>query len=129
MLLVILLSILGFIHVYWAFGGTVGLDVALPTNENAERLLNPGIFMIFVVAFLLFVFAYIAYMLEAEHTVWVTYAGWSLMVLFLLRAIGDFKIVGLFKKLKSTKFATYDTWLITPLCLFISAYFLSILVR
>ena len=111
MLLVILLSILGLTHMYWAFGGSVGLDVALPTNENGERLLNPGVFMTFVVAFVLFGFAYIAYMLQVEHTVWVTYAGWSLMVLFLLRAIGDFKIVGLFKKLKSTKFATYDTWL------------------
>ena len=84
--------------------------------------------MTFVVAFVLFRFAYIAYMLQVEHTVWITYAGWSLMVLFLLRAIGDFKIVGLFKKLKSTKFATYDTWLFTPLCLFISAYLLVILV-
>ena len=61
MLLVILLFILGLTHMYWAFGGSVGLDVALPTNENGERLLNPGVFMIFVVAFLLFVFAYIAY--------------------------------------------------------------------
>ena len=40
MLLVILLSILGLTHVYWAFGGSVGLDVALPTNENGKRLLK-----------------------------------------------------------------------------------------
>ncbi|HIP27935.1 MAG TPA: DUF3995 domain-containing protein [Sulfurovum sp.] len=128
MLLVIILSILGLVHVYWGLGGVQGLDVALPTNEKEELLLNPGKILTFLVAIVLLGFAYIAYMLQVSHEAWITYAGWCLMVLFLLRAIGDFKIVGIFKKLKSTKFAKYDTWLFTPLCLVISAYFLVILV-
>ncbi len=39
-------------------------------------------------------------------------------LVFIIRAIGDFKFVGFFKKIKHSQFARYDTWFYSPLCLF-----------
>ncbi len=39
----------------------------------------------------------------------------------LARAVGDFKYVGFFKKLRDSRFATLDSWLYSPLCLLLAA--------
>lgn len=36
---------------------------------------------------------------------------------FILRAIGEFRLVGFFKSVTGTRFARLDTWLYSPLCL------------
>ena len=36
---------------------------------------------------------------------------------FLLRAIGDFRLVGFFKRVRNTRFAAWDTRLFSPLSL------------
>ena len=38
-------------------------------------------------------------------------------VIFVLRAIGEFQLLGFFKSIKGTDFAYWDTWLYTPLSL------------
>jgi hypothetical protein len=51
---------------------------------------------------------------------------WSCIVfaaVFFARTVGDFKYVGLFKKIKGTHFSKYDTWFYSPLCLFLSLSF------
>ncbi|MEL6844116.1 MAG: DUF3995 domain-containing protein, partial [Bacteroidota bacterium] len=56
------------------------------------------------------------------------WAQWGLIAItgiFALRAIGEFKYVGLFKRIKGTAFAKNDSRIYTPLCLLIST--LSIL--
>ncbi len=40
-LTIFFLIIMRLFHFYWAFGGEVGLDRALPTKEG-RRLINPG---------------------------------------------------------------------------------------
>jgi hypothetical protein len=42
---------------------------------------------------------------------------WTLAALFLLRGIGDFRLVGFFKRVRGTRFARRDTRLYSPLCL------------
>jgi hypothetical protein len=39
---------------------------------------------------------------------------------FLLRALGDFNHFGFFKRAADSAFAHWDTWLYSPLCLFIA---------
>jgi hypothetical protein len=39
----------------------------------------------------------------------------------LLRAIGDFKYLGLFKRVRGSRFATLDTFLYSPLCLLLAS--------
>ena len=125
MILTYIMIFLALIHFYWALGGEFGLDYALPTDDKGNRLLNPGKMMTFSVGFLLIVFAYVSYRLySGDESVMMVYAGYGLSILFSFRVIGDFNMVGLFKKVKNTTFAKYDTWVYVPLCLFISVNFL-----
>ena len=48
------------------------------------------------------------------------WATLGISVLFFLRAIGEFKLVGFFKQVRDTPFAFWDTWLFSPLCLLIA---------
>jgi hypothetical protein len=45
---------------------------------------------------------------------------WAMLLMsfvFLVRAIGDFRLVGFFKSIKASKFARLDTLFFSPLCL------------
>jgi Protein of unknown function (DUF3995) len=48
---------------------------------------------------------------------WARLALLVVMTLFLLRAVGDFRYAGLFKKVRGTRFAKADDRLFTPLCI------------
>jgi len=52
-----------------------------------------------------------------------SYAGWTLAVMFGVRAIGDFNRVGFCKKIEGSLFATLDSTLYSPLCLVLSVGF------
>ena len=125
MILTYIMISLALIHFYWAFGGKFGLDKALPTDAEGNRLLNPSKFMTFVVGFILLGFSYVSYKLyTGDASPIIVYSGYGLSILFFLRVIGDFNLVGLFKKVKSTEFSKYDTWVYIPLFLFVSINFL-----
>lgn len=52
---------------------------------------------------------------------WLSDCGlWAIAILFGLRAIGEFRYIGFFKKFKDSKFAEYDTKYYSPLCLIIA---------
>ena len=123
-LLSFILILLGSIHFNWAFGGTFGFLNALPTNENGEKVLNPKKIDSAIVAIGLTLFGlfYIikSGLIEYELPEWIlTYVGWIIPIIFILRAIGEFKYVGFFKSVKNTGFAKLDTNFFSPLCLFI----------
>jgi hypothetical protein len=121
---VTLLIIMGLFHIYWAFGGTIGLDKALPTKDGV-RLFNPGRVLTFIVGTVLFGFSFVAYSLcfDAANADATVYTGWVLSALFVIRAVGEFNAVGFFKKIRSTEFAAYDTKYFSPLCLFLGVVF------
>lgn len=45
------------------------------------------------------------------------YGLWCISAVFIARAIGEFKYVGFFRKVRHTKFAKNDQRLYSPLCL------------
>ena len=113
---------LSVIHFYWAFGGEWALKNALPQNEKGEKLLNPKKFDTIVVGFglLLFSVFYVIASGLVDYSLpeWVMkYGGWGISIIFVLRAVGDFKYVGFSKKLKNTEFAIKDSKFYSPLCL------------
>ena len=55
------------------------------------------------------------------------YILYFLIAVFFLRALGDFKYIGFFKKIRNTSFAKSDTWFFSPLCLLISLLILMFL--
>ena len=52
---------------------------------------------------------------------WVPRFGiWVLAAVFALRAIGDFRYIGIFKRVRGTRFARNDSLYFSPLCMGIS---------
>lgn len=128
MILSILLSLiligLGLIHFNWVIGGEFGFSESLPTKESGERVLNPKKIDSAIVGIGLTIFG-VFYILKSgiidynlpEWTM--KYGSWIIPSIFLLRAIGEFKYVGFFKRVKKTKFGKLDTKFFSPLCLVI----------
>ncbi|WGH75747.1 DUF3995 domain-containing protein [Tenacibaculum tangerinum] len=122
---VLILFFISLIHIYWAFGGTLWVDAVIPTKTANEKAMNPFKLLTFIVAMVIGSFAIV----YAEKTQLFTlgsmpkwlqeYGLYVVASIFLIRAIGDFKYVGFFKKIKTTAFAKNDTKYFSPLCLFL----------
>jgi hypothetical protein len=122
---------LSLIHFYWAFGGKWATQGVYPTPDDKTPPRNPGIIATLLVAIALFGFG-IFYLIKVEilsfqlPQIIDKYGLWILIAIFTLRAIGDFKYLGFFKKIKNTKFGQNDTKYFAPLCLIIG--FLTLLI-
>lgn len=130
----LLISIFLFIaglHFYWAAGGRWAAADATPTNEHGKPLLNTGPLPSIVVGIGLITVAlyYLIFLLNVRTDSYglVATPGWVVPTIFLIRAIGDFRYVGLTKKLKTTPFAIQDTKYYTPLCLVIAILGFSVI--
>ncbi|MDO5969046.1 DUF3995 domain-containing protein [Flavivirga aquimarina] len=117
--------ILGIIHLNLVVGGTFGFAESLPTKETGERVLNPKKIDSAIVGLGLMFFSFF-YLVKADFINfnfpdWVLkYGSWVIPAIFILRAVGEFKYIGFFKKIKHTTFGTLDTKIYSPLCFFIS---------
>lgn len=112
-------------HVYWALGGKWGMDAVLPVVGEDEKPFMPGMFATLAVALVLGGFAFITtgnLGIYGKYVplIFFKYASLVLSILFFLRAIGDFKYVGFFKKATNTLFAKNDTRYYSPLCMIIA---------
>ncbi|MBU0473319.1 MAG: DUF3995 domain-containing protein [Bacteroidetes bacterium] len=113
-ILIIIFLIISIIHFYWVFGGLKGLNKAIPTDEKGKRVINPGKIETSIVGLglLLFAFYYftkiVIFEIELPKLI-VSYSGWIISAIFILRAVGDFKYVGFFKKIKNTEFGKFDS--------------------
>ncbi len=98
-----ILSIIALVHVYWAFGGKKGVQLAIPKLEGSNAF-TPGAGVTLLVAMCLSLFAALSLALiqlvfiEPEMLEYVHWAGIVVGAIFILRAIGDFKLVGFTKK-------------------------------
>lgn len=123
-LLIAVFAGLSLIHVYWLFGGRVGQLAAIPELDG-KPIFEPSAVATLVVAIGLALCAVVIagtagiLALPVTQTVlaWLTRA---LAVVLLLRAIGDFQLVGLFKRVRDTPFARLDTAVYSPLCLMLA---------
>jgi hypothetical protein len=125
--LAVIFALLSLLHVYWAVGGRFARGAAIPTAAagSGARLLHPSPFGTLLVAAAFFAAVLVVLgrvkILGAVVPVWIFSAGtWAIALLFLLRAIGDFRYVGFFKSVSGTTFARWDTILFSPLCLFVA---------
>lgn len=122
LLLCIVFFALGVIHLNWVFGGKFGFNASIPTKETGERVLNPKRrdSAIVAVGLLFFSAFYLAKssIITIELPDWIsTYGSYIIPIIFLLRAIGDFRYIGFFKKIKNTPFGKLDSQFYAPLCL------------
>lgn len=127
---------LSFLHIYWALGGQWSIEKTIPEYfkeryHSHDHRLSVTI-ATFVVALGLMAIAWMtaAYVGKVRspfspHTL--RYLLMVVSVVFLARAIGDFNMVGFFKKQKVGIFAHWDTKLFAPLCLSISVAYLILI--
>ena len=108
------------LHVFWAAGGRTGGAAAIP-RDGGEALFTPSPLGTLAVAAALLAAAaavaaavgWLGPRLAARLGRWVTIL---LAVVFMARAIGDFRYVGVFKSMGDDPFRSWDTWLFSPLC-------------
>lgn len=113
------------LHAYWAAGGRAGSGVAIP-RQGGGAMFVPSPLATLAVAMALLAAAAVV----AASVGWLGRRGptrigrWLTAVLaavFLLRAVGDFRYVGVFKSMGEDPFRSWDTWLFSPLCAVIAA--------
>ncbi|MCZ8518261.1 MULTISPECIES: DUF3995 domain-containing protein [Paenibacillus] len=115
------LFLLSGVHLYWLFGGRMGHGAVIPSTEQGP-LFRPRPLSVAVVAALLAFAAWLALELGGSIRLLysdplLTWGGWLLSVVFILRGLGDWKWVGVFKRKKGTPFAKWDSMVYSPLCL------------
>ena len=117
----LVLGALSGLHVYWALGGRWGGAAAVPTRPGGPPTFAPSEAGTLAVAAALAVAAYLILvrggLARPVGPGWLYAAGaWGLGLVFVARAVGDFRYVGLFKRVRGTPFAVRDDWLYVPLC-------------
>lgn len=125
LLLGIIFLILAVFHFYWALGGEWGLDSVIPVREAIqEKQVSIPIYASFIVGILLCFCATMFWVKAGFITTffpeWFSIFYWIVPFIFLLRIIGDFRYVGLFKKVRNTSFSRADNQYFIPLCAVIS---------
>ncbi len=125
-------TLLGLVHVYWALGGRLGLHAALPQlpvppgwqQHGEPQMVNAfdprrGTTLA-VAAVLISVGAAVGlrgglFTAPVQHAALQVVLAAVALVMF-ARAVGDFRLVGFFKRVKGSAFARLDTWVYSPLC-------------
>lgn len=117
-LLFLVFACLSAIHVYWGFGGEWGSQAVIPTKDDNIKPKMPGLVPTFIVALGLLALGIFVLNKAVLLNFFIPqgfnrYGLWTIAVLFILRAIGEFNYVGFFKKINDTKYYS-------PLCLIIA---------
>ena len=120
LLITITLSGLGLVHIYWALGSHVASRAAIPEIEG-HPVFSPSKVATFAVAIALLAAAFLVAV--TGHLVVLALAPiarlptFFLSIVFLARAVGDFRLVGFFKRIRDSRFARLDTSVYSPFCL------------
>ncbi|MDQ0112880.1 DUF3995 domain-containing protein [Paenibacillus harenae] len=122
-----LLIAIGVVHLYWMLGGRKGMSIALPSHGDGsgKPLFKPGRFEIGAVI-VLFWAAALLVLMYADVIPAIgpprlpRLAAWALVIVFAIRAIGEFHYLGLFKRYRTSPFGRLDTYVYSPLCLVMS---------
>jgi len=122
--LILAFALLSLLHAHWACGGIWGRAAAVPERDG-RPVFTPSRLACGLVALGLAGCG----ALVAALAGWLSLpmghglrrgSGYAMAILFLARAIGDFRLVGFFKRQQGTRFADLDTRLYSPLCLALS---------
>jgi hypothetical protein len=115
------LAALSVLHVYWAVGGRWGHATAIPQRDGHPAF-QPGSAPTLLIAGLLAAAGMVMLgrvgLGPVARLSRLTHIGaWLVAVAFLLRGLGDFRLVGLFRRVNDTRFAWWDRRVYTPVAL------------
>jgi hypothetical protein len=120
--IVILLTVAG-VHLYWAAGGKAGKGAAVP-SANGRAVIKPSasatamvaVGLCATAALLALRIGWLDLSALPGNSLVVRIGTWLMAAVFALRAIGDFRYVGFFKRIRDSRFARLDTLAYSPLC-------------
>ena len=120
--LAVVFCALSLLHIGWALGFGSGRVQVVPERPDGQPVFRPGPFATLTVAGLLFLAALLVTQRAGLGREWIPagFVGpgcWGVSAAFVLRAIGEFRYVGVFKRVRGTAFARMDSRLYTPLAL------------
>jgi hypothetical protein len=118
-LIATVLAALSTLHLYWAVGGRWGHPAALP-EHHGQPAFRPGTIATLLVAALLAIASVLVLgrvgLGPAARLSRLTHVGaWIIAAAFLLRGLGDFRFIGVFRSVRATRFAWWDRHFYTPL--------------
>lgn len=119
-LLFLVFCILSAFHFFWLFGGTWGLKYVIPTPSIKTSSQAIPKFATLLVALVLQAFGLVYLKKTGISDLKINipvFIYWGIPIIFIIRVIGDFKYLGIFKKIKNTAFSKSDTKLFIPLCI------------
>jgi hypothetical protein len=111
-------------HLFWGIKGISPHSVFIPSADN-KHLFSPSKLSCFLIGLIFLIGA--MHILMLEGIIPPLFSQSTMMILnriisavFLLRAIGEFRYIGFFKKIRGTRFAKYDDRFFSPLCMAIA---------
>ena len=119
------LTVIAAVHLYWAAGGTTWKAGAI-SSRGGVPVLSPGPLSTSLVGVALLGMAVVvgsmAGLLPPFLPVGLLRGASAVLALvFAARAVGEFRYVGFFKRVRGSVFAGRDTFLYSPLCLLLAA--------
>jgi len=119
------LAAIAVLHGYWGLVGLGARSAAIPEVEG-RPVFVPTRSACFAVAFALLAAAFVLLVrggyVALPGAPWLGAAGSaSVGVVLVARAVGDFRYVGFFKRVRGSRFAVLDSRLFSPLCLALGA--------
>lgn len=134
--LVTIFAAIALVHVYWALGGEWAAVAAVPQvpQEGGTQLrpaFKPRGWLTLLVAAALLVIALlvclrVGWWLPQVHHQMLQWVISAIALLLFARAIGDSELVGFFKVIKGSRFARWDTWVYSPLCVVLGSGLLAV---
>ena len=113
------------LHVRWALtsvgASSSHISVVVPTRLDGTPLFRPGRtatlgVALFLITASLLVLQQGGVLMLPGRAVAYRVGIWLLAAILVLRTVGDFRYVGIFKRERRTQFAARDTRIYTPLC-------------
>lgn len=119
------LAAIAVLHAYWGLVGVGTRSAAVP-EVDGRPVFVPTRSACFAVAFALLAAAFVLLVrggyVALPAAPWLGAAGSaSVGVVLVARAVGDFRYVGFFKRVRGSRFAVLDSRLFSPLCLALGA--------
>lgn len=124
LVLSLIFAALSGLHIAWAAGSGGRADGFVP-SDGGRPLFTPGPLATVAVAAALAAAALVVvcragfFCLGLPPTL-ARLGIWVIALLFAARAVGEFRYVGFFKRVRRTRFARRDTWIFSPLCVVIA---------
>lgn len=121
------LAVIGLLHVYWALAGTGAGTSAMIPEVDGRPAFKPGRAATLAIAMLLEIAAALValqgrlFTIDGLPPALIRVGASGVALVLAARGVGDFRLAGISKRVRGTRFARLDSLVFTPLCFALAA--------